>query len=120
MPFSEIYRTIVNAANPAPYLRDGMSEWLHFRVVAAATPRVKTTDVSFRSRLPLLRYASFKYTHFFNARSEPFLLSTHKYELLKMILCNHVLTFPMHNDPASSVNWSHAHLRYNTVLHSKA
>ena len=77
VPFSEIYRAIVNAANPAPYLRDGMSEWLHFRVVAAATPRVKTTHVSFRSRLPLLRYASFKYTHFLMREVGPFLISAH-------------------------------------------
>ena len=84
VPFSEIYRAIVNAANPAPYLCDGTSEWLHFRVVAAATPRVKTTHVSFRSCLPLLRYASFKYTHFLMHEVGPFLISAHKYVLIKL------------------------------------
>jgi hypothetical protein len=69
----------VNAANPAPYLRDGTSEWLHFRVIAAAMPRVKTTHVLFRSRLPLLRYASFKYTHFLMREVGPFLISAHIY-----------------------------------------
>ena len=77
VPFSEIYRAIVNAANPAPYLRNGTSEWLHFRVVAAATPRVKTTHVLFRSRLPLLRYASFEYVHFLMCEVGPFLIFAH-------------------------------------------
>ena len=80
VPFSEIYRAITNTANPAPYLRDGTSEWLHFQVVAAATPRVKTTHVSFRSHIPLLRYASFKYTHFLMHEVGPFLISAHIFE----------------------------------------
>ena len=77
VPFSEIYRAIANAANPAPYLRDGTSEWLHFRIVAAATPPVKTTHVSFRSRIPLLSYASFKCAHFLMREVGPFLISAH-------------------------------------------
>ena len=79
VPFSDIYRAIATVANPAPYLRDGTSEWLHFRVVAAATPRVKTTHVSFRSLIPLPRYASFKYTHFLMREVGPFLISAHIY-----------------------------------------
>ena len=81
--FSEIYRAIVNAVNHAPYLRDVTSEWLHFRV-AAATSRVKTTHVSFRSHLPLLRYASFKYAHFLMHEVGPFHISAHKYTLLRL------------------------------------
>ena len=77
-----VYLRIVNAANPALYLRNGTSEWLHFRVVAAATPRVKTTHVLFRA---LPRYASLKYTHFLMREVGPFRISAHICDLLHSV-----------------------------------